>query len=72
MSTPTRRVPDMPPAAWAPPEQAMSLDDHTRSLLEQALGVRAPETPPVDVDSLELPESRLSPQMQDMLAGVVG
>ncbi|MBC6470304.1 FAD-binding oxidoreductase [Actinomadura alba] len=59
-------------SGWGDPARATPLPAAAVELLRDLLGVRPPKVPPVALESIEVPPSRLPGAAADALAGVVG
>jgi len=59
-------------AGWGNPAEAVALPVQARELVRQALGVRRPGPPAVDLEAVRLPEPRLPASARARLAGAVG
>ncbi|MEV0229400.1 FAD-binding oxidoreductase [Nonomuraea sp. NPDC050786] len=59
-------------SGWGDPAKARELPEQVRRLLRDFLGVRAPDTPAVALESVRLPPVALSGSLLGALAGIVG
>lgn len=59
---------------WGDPAQAKPLPAHAREMLDERLGTQTRTTnhPPVELDSIEVPESRVDSALREALASSVG
>src|SRR6478672_3357961 len=72
IARPTDPYPEPSWSGWGDPSQAPVLDDSTRALLAQGLGVREPERTAVALGEVKVPPSRLNPAAVAELAAIVG
>jgi alkyldihydroxyacetonephosphate synthase len=57
---------------WGDPEHGPALNQHTLELLRETVGVSETPRPPVALDAVRLPESRLDRDAKAALAAIVG
>ena len=66
------RTPRVAGGAWGDPEHGPALNQHTLELLCETVGVSQTPRPPVALDAVRLPESRLDRNTRAALEEIVG